>query len=539
MPPRDASELDRLIVERLAVSYEEHKNRHGELLAQISAQAMRSPIYSGRIRQISSVDDLGSLPLTSYEFIDRCTEREGLEKVLLAPARHSFHTSGSTGTPKGFHYGDGDCLRIATEYAMFSRIIGAGPGKKAWNMAGRLPDVSGYMFDQWMKYMGMDDSVSTPLKDDRDIITALRRISSEKNIDIIACTPLVLYLVGRMAEDPSFLHGSVESKAMRSYHIPRSLAKLVRRIYLRGIDANALKDIASNLKISFTFAEPLNPYLSDLERCYPKLQTYDVYGSTENPLMAVQMDRSVNGLGMFINTIIPEIAPQEEVLKARDDPLHPVPGVPWSDWKAGMVGELIITRPGECLPLIRYPTGDVIEILEGAHEVNAVLDGITVSIQLPLIRVLGRSVESLDFEAEDEMGNFMGTKIYSRVVNEALGRSNNVRWWELYRIRERPTRLAIVVIPESDPADVGRYKAEVLRRLTGEQLDLHHSFRIANEMGKLEIIVVPAQAYVAIQAEIDRRVREGRSYGQLKPKRIYAMAGEEEFRKVMREKYGL
>ncbi|HUV25493.1 MAG TPA: hypothetical protein VMW26_08705, partial [Methanomassiliicoccales archaeon] len=466
------------------------------------------------------------------------TEREGVDKVLLCPIEQFFHTSGSTGKPKCFYYGKEDIHRISFEYAMMSRIIGVKPGQRAWNLGGRLPDLSGYFLIEVGKLLHMDDSVSTLLKDDKDLVKALRRISSEKDIDIMASGALIIYLIGRMSQEPNFLSGLVEDKAIRSYHLPRPLAKLARRIYLRGIDMGALKDITDNVTIAISYAEALNPYMGELEKCYPRLQIFDVYGSTENPITAAQIDLSTNGLSLFLNTIIPEIASPEDVLKGKEDPQYKVDGILWHDWKPGMKGELLITRQGQCLPLLRYPTGDTIEILDPAHEVHVELNGETLSFKLPLIKVLGRSVETLDFEAHDEAGNFLGIKIYSRNVNEALHRSSNVRWWELYNIREMPARLALVVIPESDPPNVERFKNEVTRRLTEERSDLPQSFQIANDLKKLEVIVLAPPAYNVIQAEIDRRIREGRSYGQLKPKHIYVMTSEEDFRRVMRDKYG-
>jgi phenylacetate-coenzyme A ligase PaaK-like adenylate-forming protein len=534
----DIIQLDRTIFDEFSISYDERLKRHERLLTEITAQALKSPVYSDRIRQLSSLEELSSLPLTSYESILECTEQESVDKVLLAPIEQFFHTSGSTGKPKCFYYGQEDIHRIAFEYAMMSRIIGVKPGQRAWNLGGRLPDLSGYFLIEVGKILHMDDSVSTLLKDDKDLIKALRRISSEKDIDIMASGALIIYLVGRMSQEPNFLSGLVEDKAVRSYRLPRPLAKLARRIYLRGVDMGALKRITDNVTIGISYAEALNPYMGELEKCYPRLQIFDVYGSTENPITAAQIDLSINGLSMFLNTIIPEIASPEDVLKGKEDPHYKVNGILWYDWKPGMKGELLITRQGQCLPLLRYPTGDTIEILDPTHEVHVELNGETLSFKLPLIKVLGRSVETLDFEAQDEAGNFLGIKIYSRNVNEALHRSSNVRWWELYNIREMPARLALVVIPESDPHDVERFKNEVTRRLTEERSDLPQSFQIANDLKKLEVIVLAPQDYNVIQAEIDRRIKEGRSYGQLKPKHIYVMQSGEEFRRIMRDKYG-
>jgi phenylacetate-coenzyme A ligase PaaK-like adenylate-forming protein len=268
------------------------------------------------------------------------------------------------------------------------------------------------------------------------------------------------------------------------------------------------------------------------------LRIFDVYGSTENPITAAQIDPDVNGLAMFLNTLIPEIASPDEVLRCKDDPETRVEGVHWDSWKKGMKGELILTRPGRCLPLVRYPTGDVIEVLDPVHEFSIDVQDEKIRFNLPLIRVLGRSVETLDFETKDEAGNFLGIKIYSRFVNEALHRSTNVMWWELYNIRDTPSRLAMVVIPKSDPSDIDRFRREVMGRLMEERTDIPQIFEIAEFLQKFEVIVLSSDAYKVIQAEIDRRVKEGRSLGQLKPKHIHILHSEREFRDLMKDKYG-
>jgi hypothetical protein len=97
----------------------------------------------------------------------------------------------------------------------------------------------------------------------------------------------------------------------------------------------------------------------------------------------------------------------------------------------------------------------------------------------------------------------------------------------------------MVVIPQTDVPDAARFKSEIIRRLTEEKSDIPHSFQTANDLGKLDVVVLPAGAYKVIEAEIDKRIREGRSYGQLKPKHIYSMSNDEEFKRNMREKFGI
>ncbi|OPY31330.1 MAG: GH3 auxin-responsive promoter [Methanomassiliicoccales archaeon PtaU1.Bin124] len=529
--------LDGATLERFTSSYEQHRKRHEVLLSDIVAYAKKSPLYANISVSGSSLDDLASIPLTFYEDIAKCIESEGLEKVLLGKVEQSFRTSGSTGSPKSFFYGINDIERISSEYMTAANLVGITSKHRLWNLGGPLPDVSGYIMNTMGKDMGMEDLIPTLLHDDKDLVKALRRISKEEKVDVMVSTALVFYLIGRMSREPDYLRNMVEDKARRSFGLPGPLAKLAAMFYLRGVDMHALRKITGELKMGISFAEPLSPYLEDLKRSYPKLQIYDVYGSTENPIMAAQLDPTVNGLCMIISSIIPEIAPIEDVRKAKSDPTYRVRSTPWYQWSSGMVGELIITRPGQCLPLLRYPTGDVIEVLEPAHSINAMLDGKEFSFSLPLIRIMGRSVDALDFEAQDECGNFFGVKVYTRQINEALHRSGNVRWWEIFKIKGAPARLIILVIPESDPSDRSRFKHEIFQRLTHEDPDIPQSFLIANDLGMLDVIVLPSDAFQSVQAEIDRRVKEGRSYGQLKPKRIHVMSNEEEYEKAMTDRY--
>lgn len=509
---------------------------HEQLLKTISSQASRSAIFQGRVPDALSIEGLDEVPLTFYDQIADAIERQGLESILLASPEQTFRTSGSTGRPKSFYYSRNDIDRIAMDYLTVARMVGVRPEHSMWNLGGPLPDVSGYILDEVGRKMGLRKLVSTFLLDDKDLVRALRRISSETQVDIMASGALVFYLIGRMSLDPAFLRGIVEGKARTTFHLPRPLARLAARIYLRGVDMNKLKEIAGQVTIAFSYAEALHPYMAELRKAFPRLNIHDVYGSTENPLMAVQLDPAVNGLSMFLSSIIPEIADPQDVMRAKDDPAHRVTGKLWTEWRAGMQGELIITRPGECVPLVRYPTGDIIEVVDPWRRVELPgNDG--PELYLPLVRVLGRSVETLDFEAKDESGNFLGIKVYSRHVNEMLHRSSNIRWWEIYNIRETPARLVVVVIPESGPADLKRFKADVLRRLTEERNDIPQSFQIAHDLGGLEIMVLPAEAYSSIQAEIDRRVAEGRSMGQLKPKHIYLMQNRNEYERTIKARY--
>ena len=529
--------MDPTILKLFPLSYDEHVKHHEALLREIISTAVRSPVYAGRMDMVSSLSDIQSLPLTHYELIDECISTKGLDSVLLQKPVVDFRTSGSTGAPKRFYYNKDDVRRITSEYCFIAKVLGVHSGDRFWNLGGPLPDVSGYILQNVGEEMQLADPITTFIKDDKDLVSALRRITKEGNVDILAGAALIVFLIGKMSNDLDFLNRIVEEKACRSYHLPKPLAKLARKIYLRGIDMSEVKRVAANARIGITYAESLHPYAEDIKRAYPNIRMYDVYGSTENPIIAAQLDPTACGLSVVLENMIPEIASVQDVRRAKTDPHIKVPGILWSDWKKGTKGELIITRPGNCLPLVRYPTGDVVEVVETAREISMEQDGKQITFSLPQIKVLGRSVESLDFETGDESGNYLGIKIYSRHVTESLHASGNIKWWEIYKIKEAPAGLAVVVIPEQEISDIPHFRSEVLKMLTKEDPDIPQTFQIAYDLGRLEIIILRPGAYSAVQGEIDRRVTDGRSYGQLKPKHIYNMVNKDEFDRTLREKY--
>ncbi len=524
--------VDERIDTTLQISREGMISRHQEMLRNITSSAARSAIYKERIREISSLEDLSSLPLTSYQAISEAVEKLSQEKCLLQAPDHVFQTSGSTGNPKCMYYSKEDALRIATDFAVICRAIGLRRDYMGWNLGGARPNVSGALLEETSELLDLH-VLHTLLTRESDLMPAMRKASRLDHIDVVASAALVLYFISRSVREPDFLQSTVREKLKRDKHLPSFLASAVAHVYIKNVNPQRLGMMLAKARLALTYAEPITAYYSDYHEAMPEARFVDVLGSTENPVLAAQIDLGNKGLSLFINAVIPELADPMEVAKAKQDGTT-VKGIPWTEWQKGMRGELLITRPGDCLPLIRYPTGDMVEILDPAHKVSLGEDGKTAV--LPLIKVLGRSVDVLDFEVEDEMGCFLGNKIYSHNIHEALQRSLNIRWWELYNIKGEPGRLCFLIIPEKDVTDVERFKKDVLGQLLRECDDPHHTLEIGIELGRLDLLVTKAAAYTVVQREIDQRAREGRALGQLKPKRIRTVDGEEAFKEAIDEK---
>lgn len=505
----------------------DYEGQHLSVLKREIARSRASPIYGPNLPDVKCWDDLNQLPAIGYERMDRAFKEVGLEASLLAPADRYYHTSGYTGVSKRMYYNANDIRDMARSYALFGYMVGARPGMTGWSIAGEEPLVSGPTLHNASLVLGAK-MMSTLLAQDTDLRKALSKASHTDKFDIMAGTPLLFFVIGRIAHEPDYFRSMIERAVKHNYHLPSPLVDLVSWAMMRSIDLPKLRENVRAVRIAITYAEPLSPYLRSLSEYYPNMKAYDVLGSTECPLIACQYRHSQEGLQLFMPGVIAEIADPREVQVSKKEGT-PLKAVPWPEWKKGMKGELIISRGGECLPLIRYATGDQIEVIEPKCATPIELEDGPVSIIAPSIKVMGRSIDTLNFEAHDESGNYLGCKIYSRHIQEALQRSDNVRWWELYDVGEKPSRLVFLIIPEDPVLNIESFRKDVARKLLHECNDLLGTLKMSRDLDRLQIIVAEPSAYTYVQAEIDARAKAGRSLGQLKPKHIFRYDDEVEF----------
>jgi len=523
------------------MSYPEIKSLHSSMLGKITAQAALSPVYEG-LPTISDVTHLDELPLTTYGHIQECFDQLGLEKALLSPPVRFWHTSGSTGKPKKMYYGKLDLDEIAIGLFQLLYLCGARPWNNAWVFTASGGET---LFGLPVEKYGLDGTITT-FASEMDVIKALRQASKLDRIDVIVGVTWLYLLIDRIVKDPKDLEKLVTEEVKLKLKVPR-IPKLVAKYLLRGIKYDRLRQSLANSKLGFSHAEALSPYLSKIKEAYPKIEMHDVFGATEHWVQAIQVSTDRDWLSFFLKYSIPEIAPPEEILKVKQDRNYKVKAIPWYEWTKGLCGELIITRPGECLPLVRYPTGDLVKVMDPAFKFSVKLEGGEMEITLPAIKTLGRAADSIDFEGIDESGNFLGFKVYSRQVNDALMGLKNVRWWELYQVKGSPGRFVFLIIPESKVLDEAAFRREITQSL----VNMFDDFTVAaqgraylvggasammDQSKHLDIMITQPSAYNIIDREIKRRIREGRTMGQLKPKRIYVVEGEEPLLALTKEK---
>jgi phenylacetate-coenzyme A ligase PaaK-like adenylate-forming protein len=543
--PKLVDEIESSITRDFSMSYDELKNLHSAMLKQITSTASRSPAYSS-IKHITDISQLGELPMTTYAQIQELFDQLGTEKVLLTEPAIFWYTSGSTGKQKKIYYGKGDLDVIAQGLIQLLYLSGARVMDSAWVFTSTGGDT---LFGLVLEKYGVKGIIST-LAGEMDLINALKNASRLERIDLLVGVTWLYLVMHKVAHNPKEFEAIIEKAVRQKVKVP-GLSWLVRKLLMRGINYKHLAEMLSKTRLGFSHAEALSPYLNRIREAYPAIEMHDVFGATEQWVQAIQVSIEHNWLSYFLRYSIPEIADPAEVLKAKQDPSYIAKAVPWYEWKKGMRGELIITCPNECLPLIRYPTGDIVEVMDPAYKFTVKMEMMALEITLPAIMSLGRAADSVDFDSVDQSGNFFGFKVYSRQINDALFNIKNIRWWELYHVKGSPGRFAFLVIPEGKVQDEGAFKAEILSSLTKtfveyDAVDTGRRFILkgsknnnsnsASHKQLIELMIARPEAYNIIDKEIKRRLQEGRAMGEQKPKRIIKVENENELKRLTAEK---
>ncbi|HEY3273960.1 MAG TPA: hypothetical protein VGJ92_09370 [Methanocella sp.] len=528
-------------------SYEDSREYHAKMLASITESAQRSPVYRGRIKKASALEHLADLPMTVWKDVEDAVEKDGLENVLLAKPLKFWQTSGYSGKPKKIYYSERDIEGMHLSILEMLYVTGAfETDMSIWNIGVADPYLPGTLFDDcFSKYIDMARTrvsyYSEAATDEDGFVKTLNMISQVRGVNILIAYPVVYYLIAMSSYRPEWLESKVIDGFCRLMVLPfrvlpSSFGKAFARQYLRKVDYANIRNILGTAKTGYVFGESLDPYQPFIDEHYPSMTFFNILGSTEMLVQAFQATPATKDLSVVLKNYIPEIASVEDVETAKNDPGRKLKAVPWYEWKKGMRGELVITRPGECLPLIRYPTGDYVEVVDPARTITVTRDGVRYDITLPLIKVLSRTMDMVDFEAPDQSGAFFGFKFYSKNLSDAMQRVGNVKWWEFYKLHGSPGRYMIWVVPETEVADMATFRKAITASLLDEKEDHAVSFSLAKELDVLDVIIARPDAYGEIEKTIQQRIREHQPLGRVKPRHIHNVKDEEEYRRIVEEK---
>ena len=527
------------------VSPDQRIENHKSLLSSISNQAAKAKLlYGDRFPIISNPEDMSGLPILTTDKIIRTFSENSAESVLNTPHAYCWKTSGYSGTSKTFYYSKEDADLFADIWAAYAWLTGVRSHSSFWNFGSKKPMVSGELLELVKERFITSGEIYTPIKNGMDFVNALKKAAGSSGADVIAGPTIAYYLICRAVQDQKYMHESVVRVLKNDMHLPSFLAKQTAKLVLSGFNTKKLKQAMEHMYLGFSYAEPLSSYIEMIHEHFPNLRMHDVYGSTEVPIIGATLNKTDDALALLMPALYAELADPLEVYKAKKNPTYGVQTIPWYKWKKGMTGELIISRPGTALPLFRYATGDLLEIVEPIRlftPETALLypEELSEPVPAPAIRVIARSADAIDFETDEEMGSFMGKKIYTPQIQQAVLSLPNIAWWELFRVRKGdkgPGALIFLVYPVHIPENVESFAAQVREVLMYETHDETDTIKSADSMGLLEIRITHPEAFSEIQSEIIAKIDSTSSLGQLKPRHIFTVENRVDFsRKTSRK----
>ncbi|HEY3248815.1 MAG TPA: hypothetical protein VGK88_11045, partial [bacterium] len=176
------------------------------------------------------------------------------------------------------------------------------------------------------------------------------------------------------------------------------------------------------------------------------LRAYELYAMTEYPCFHLEC-REQAGIHIWADKCIPEIIPLDELEREDTDAAYVPQAIHLFDAAAGMKGEFVYTSFGRALPLVRYRTGDVIEVVDTAR--------CGCGRTHPRIRVRGR---------RDDLVNLGLIRFSTAELDQRLGAISGIASWQLRIVRRGYKPQPVLYIVPMPPQRAG-LAAEAARAL--------------------------------------------------------------------------
>lgn len=268
--------------------------------------------------------------------------------------RFWFCTSGTTGSPKWIPYTDAD-LSLCEQIMMRSAwMCGADRRKLTWlSLITPAPFVA-----DGATYIGMFAEMLGRLENEHILalateVDASLPLARARKPNVFSAFPSIAV---RIAERLSEAAGA-ETK--RQFKERKNLTNLTAML-LAGFKRIRIRDIIK-FQYGLFSGESLAPYRQAIIDHYG-LEPFELYTCTEFLCFNVEC-RYHCGIHLWLDACIAEIIPQEELDKEENTAGY-IPQARFLDEvPVGTVGEYVMTTFGEALPLVRYRTSDLLEVV--------------------------------------------------------------------------------------------------------------------------------------------------------------------------------
>ena len=352
--------------------------------------------------------------LTQFPYINSASIRQAYERYSIAEivnlenTRLWASTSGSTGKAKWIPYSDSD---LETFEQALMRDLYRQNGKMQAHCVLSFTSPAPFVGDMLTNLAIIahtrlnlhQEMISVGLSE----VESAVNLAQQRRVDVLIAFPSVAM---KMADEIR-LH--LKSEVARQWRETKNPKWYLASLYFK-IKKPLARDFF-NLRYGLFSGESIHPYRKALRREYG-FEPYETYALTEFPCLNMDCEQH-DGIHIWSDCCVPELIPQSELEKEENIPGYLPQAIFLDEAAAGTRGEYVITTFSQALPLVRYRTSDVMQIVSTercacgrTHPRVRVLHRLDDIINMGLIRF---SIQEL----ENEMAH--------------VGRHGVVRQWQI------------------------------------------------------------------------------------------------------------
>jgi phenylacetate-CoA ligase len=414
-------------------------------------RASRSPIYR-RHWQVAGIDstkvrtysDFTRIPFTTSSHLrERLMNTQPADLSKDADVRFWISTSGTTGQPKWIPVGERDIANImAAIKRMISMVIGPADDLSFLALSAPAPFIS----ESWiyLSFFGFilgsrpANAAMFALPESMDALQFARRVKSRT----LFAFPSIAALIGEQVTKRA------AGEAKKLFSMKKNFRNLLAVFAARIIHVKA-KHIFRFRRGLFA-GEPVTPYCQALKQSF-NLEAFAAYASTESANVVIIECTSHQGMHVFLDCCLPEIIPDTELDRQREDPAFTPQAIPIWEAKPGLSGELVLTTFTEAFPLVRFRTSDLVRVESTAP----CLCGRT----HPRISILHRCDDIIN------LGLVRFSIFLLKSKLEAVTKNGRIGQWRLRLTREgvKPKMLLEIKAAQMDATDA--FRQEIRERI--------------------------------------------------------------------------
>jgi phenylacetate-CoA ligase len=306
-------------------------------------------------RPLSGRQQLKTMPYIDSNLLKQSYASHNLSKVVnLRYARAWSCTSGTTGTGKWIPYADDD-LNLFKQILMRDFYMRCGSSKpyRALAFTSPAPFVADLLTNLTTLALAENglhqEIIPIGLNADPDTISLARR----RHADVLVAFPSVAM---RIAEE---ITAKIQNEISRQNQETKGLKHLLTRLIIQ-IKKPSVRDIF-RLRYGLFNGESVEPYRSALRKSFG-IEPFETYAFTEFPCLNMDCEEH-DGIHIWSDCCVPEIIPQTELDKEETIPGYKPLALFLDEAPQGMTGEYVITTFNHALPLLRYRTSDLIQVV--------------------------------------------------------------------------------------------------------------------------------------------------------------------------------